>query len=241
VQDVTMSDRPAAVIAHGSGSTADFARRAFGPALRASGYELVTWDERTGDVHVATDRLAELATRAGARIVGGISMGAHAAAWVAAGRRDLDGVLLALPAWTGPPGATAELSGAAAGALARDGLARTLDRFVRSGWVDWVRRELAEAWAAWSAGSAYDEEALVAALLRTASSPAPTLDELAKIAAPVGIAAFVDDAFHPLDVAREWQRAIPRAALRTLRLADAEADRGAVGQAAVDAWRMTSA
>jgi len=217
------------VIAHGSGSTADFVRRAFGRALRAAGYDLVTWDDSTGDVHVVADRLAYLAAHNTARLVGGISLGAHAAAWVAAAQNDLDGVLLALPAWTGPPGSTAARSGHAAESLARDGLERTLSRLSNGGWVG---DELVRAW------PAHGEDAVVAALRRTAASPAPTLDDLAKVAAPVGIAAFVDDVFHPLVVAEEWRDALPRAALRTMRLADAAADRGIVGQGAVDAWRQ---
>ncbi|MBA3905409.1 MAG: alpha/beta hydrolase, partial [Pseudonocardiales bacterium] len=42
----------------------------------------------------------------GALLVGGISLGAHIAArWAAAApQRRLAGLLLALPAWTGPPG-----------------------------------------------------------------------------------------------------------------------------------------
>jgi hypothetical protein len=217
-----------AVIAHGSGSTAEFVRRAFGPALRTAGYQLVTWDDRTGDVRIVADRLAALAASSSARLVGGVSLGAHAAAWVASNRDDLDGVLLALPAWTGPPAATAALSSQAADRVGRDGLRRALEE-LPSGWVG---QELMLAW------PAYGETALVDALRRTALSPAPTLGELAAVAAPVGLAAFADDAFHPLAVAQEWLRALPRAALHRLRLSDAAADRGIIGHATVDAWRQ---
>ncbi len=225
------SARPAAVIAHGSGSTADFVQRAFGPALQAAGYELVTWDDRTGDVAVVTNRLADLAARSRARIIGGISLGAHAAAWAAAGRADLDGVLLALPAWTGPPGATAALSGLAAESLSREGLDRVLGRFAAGGWVG---GELVRAW------SAYGQQRVVAALRQAAASPAPSAEDLGRVAAPAGVVAFVDDPLHPVGVADEWCRALPRTAMRRLRLVDAESDRGAIGRAVVDAWQAAT-
>src|SRR5260221_24952 len=42
---------------------------------------------------------------------------------------------------------------------------------------------------------------------------------------------------HPLAVAREWTRLLPRAGLRTLALAGVAADRAVLGGAALSAWR----
>ena len=52
---------------------------------------------------------------------------------------------------------------------------------------------------------------------------------------PVGIAACVDDQIHPASVAREWAAALPRAAVRTTRLAVVGTDPEALGRAAVHA------
>jgi fermentation-respiration switch protein FrsA (DUF1100 family) len=41
---------------------------------------------------------------------------------------------------------------------------------------------------------------------------------LNRLAAPLGVVAASDDPIHPLEVAREWVSAAPRAALRTVRL-----------------------
>jgi hypothetical protein len=86
-----------AVIAHGLGSNADFIRKAFGRSLLTAGYDLVTWDDQSGDIETITDELGRLAVATGAELVGGVSLGGHAAVRWAAGRDDLHGVLVALP------------------------------------------------------------------------------------------------------------------------------------------------
>jgi hypothetical protein len=120
-------------------------------------------------------------------MIGGISLGAHAAVRAATRLTGLDGALLALPGWTGAPGATAALSGQAADSLASEGLNRALARFANAGWVG---GELIRAW------SARGEADVVAALRRTAASPAPAWDDLARVGVPAGVVAFVNDAFH---------------------------------------------
>jgi pimeloyl-ACP methyl ester carboxylesterase len=218
-----------AVVAHGCGSTADLVRRAFARPLASTGLDLVAFDDRTGDVDAVTERLGDLVDDLGAVLVGGISLGAHAAVRVAARRPGLEGVLLALPAWTGPPGAVAALSGSAADEVERAGLEAVLALLADGGWVG---RELALAW------PAYGEAALVSCLRATAPSAGPTESELGSLAMPVGIAALADDPYHPLDVAQRWSELIPRTGLRVVDPGTIAADRSAVGWAAVQAWKL---
>jgi hypothetical protein len=64
---------------------------------------------------------------------------------------------------------------------------------------------------------------------------APTNDQLATLAAPMGVAAATDDPVHPVEVAIEWVAAAPRAALRTVTLDEMGADPSALGAACVAA------
>jgi pimeloyl-ACP methyl ester carboxylesterase len=216
---------PVAVLLPGAGSSAGFVRRAFGPAL--ADHELVTVSPVPGPSVVAAAAAALDAAAAAygprLRLVGGVSLGAHVAARWAAGR-DVDGLLLALPAWTGAPGPVAAATGAAADQVDRLGLAGALAA-ARAGGVDWVAEELAAAWPAYGG--------LLASTLRAAAAtPGPSAAELRALDLPVGIAAFADDPLHPLAVAEDWAALLPRAALRRLHLADLAADRGRLGAAA---------
>jgi pimeloyl-ACP methyl ester carboxylesterase len=225
------------VLLPGTASTADLVRRVFGPALAPLGLRVLAADPpRDGDPVAAYHQFIDncRADRTGAvRVVGGISLGAHVAAVWAAGQvaargtAGLDGLLLALPAWTGVPDPAAVAAAAAGAARIRAGgvpaaLAGLPDH--------WVTEELALAW------SGYTADQLAAVLERTAAAPAPTPAELATVDCPVGIAAFRDDPLHPYPVAERWAAAFPRAALVGLDLADG-ADRARLGHAAVRAWR----
>ncbi len=224
-----------AVLAHGCGSSEDFVARALSGPLRESGWSIETVEDRTGRVDAVMGAVAAAVRASGAGLVAGVSLGAHAVArWAA---RDpevtarLEGLLLLLPAWTGPPGPVAALSGDAAGRVERLGVSAAL-RTMDDG--SWVSGELARAWPTYG-------EALVPALRATADSPGPTLDELARIQVPVGIVAFVDDPFHPVEVAREWATAIPRAAVIELPLDAPALDREVLGRAALRAWNTACA
>ena len=226
---------PVAVVAHGSGSCADFVARAFADPLREAGYGLVTFEDRTGDICVVTARLAALVDEHRAQLVGGVSLGAHAAVHVAASRPGLAGVLLVMPAWTGPPGTVAALSSLAADELEVAGLPSVLER-LRSTPDDapdaWVAAELASAW------PSYQQVELVQALLATSRSAGPSLRDLAAVDVPAGIVALESDAFHPLAVAREWAGLVPTAALTVV--PPPVTDRAALGRAAVNAWRRAT-
>ena len=182
--------------------------RAVGGPLSGEGWTVTAVDDRSGAVEQVQAAVAASVRRTGARLAGGVSLGAHAVArWAASAAgaaSGIEGLLLVLPAWTGPPGAVAALSALAAGEVDRLGP----DAVVRS--VDdgsWVGTELAAAWPTYGSG-------LAAALRATAGSPGPTLDGArADRRCRWGWWGFVGDPFHPVEVAREWCEALPRAAL----------------------------
>ena len=211
------------------GSTADFVTRAVGGPLSGEGWTVTAVDDRSGAVEQVQAAVAASVRRTGARLAGGVSLGAHAVArWAASAAgaaSGIEGLLLVLPAWTGPPGPVAALSSLAAGEVDRLGP----DAVVRS--VDdgsWVGTELAAAWPTYGSG-------LAAALRATARSPGPTLDELARIEVPVGLVGFVGDPFHPVEVAREWCEVLPRAVLVELEKDAPGTDRSVLGRAALAA------
>ncbi len=223
--------RGVAVLAHGSGSSVDFVERAFGAPLAAAGFRLVTVEDRTGDVRHVTDLLVASARAEGAVLLGGVSLGAHAAVRAAARPGvlpGLRGLLLALPAWTGAPGAVAALSAVAAEQVQREGLPAVVRRLAGEGWVG---AELAAAW------PTYGEQGLVAALRSTARSPGPTVAELRAVTVPVGLVALDPDPFHPVQQARAWVRLLPHAVLEVLPHDAPAADRAVLGRAALVGWR----
>jgi pimeloyl-ACP methyl ester carboxylesterase len=221
-----------AVVLPGSGSDERFIRSVFASALAGVGVELVAPAPRRGAGVVAGYRAALDAAGPGPVLVGGISFGAHVAARWAAGaeRGRVAGLLLALPAWTGPPSVTTPAVAAARWTAARareGGVAAAVAE--TAGAPPWLRAELGRAWAGYGAG-------LAPALEAAAAEPAPTEAELGALDVPVGVAALVDDPVHPLAVARRWHAALPRSALVTSTLAVFGADPGALGRAAVLAW-----
>jgi pimeloyl-ACP methyl ester carboxylesterase len=219
-----------AVILPGAGSSADFVARAFGRPLRAAGYALVTVPPVPGAglVAGAVHALDAASARYGPRLrlVGGISLGAHLAARWAVSRAGLGGLLLALPAWTGPPGPIAAATAASAATVDRLGTAGALA--AAGGAVPWVAAELAAAW------PSYGPE-LASSLRAAAAAPGPDLAELAGLDLPVGLAACTDDPLHPYAVAEQWAATLPRAALHRLALADVGPDRAVLGAAALAA------
>jgi pimeloyl-ACP methyl ester carboxylesterase len=225
----------------GSGSDEVFVRAAFAEPLRGVGVALhVVAPRRGGDV--VDGYRAELAAAleaaldgAGPVLVGGISLGAHVAAAWAAERRaaagsNLAGLLLGLPAWTGPAGAApAALAARATASQVRAGGVAAAVAAARAGSPPWLADELARAWSRYGTG-------LAAALEAAAAEPAPDEAALRSLAVPVGIAALVDDPVHPLVEAERWQRTLPRAVHQTATLAAFGADPAVLGRAAVLGW-----
>jgi pimeloyl-ACP methyl ester carboxylesterase len=219
-----------AVLAHGCGSTGDFVARALGGPLREAGWSIETVEDRTGRIDAVAEAVADAVRTSGAELVAGVSLGAHAVArWAAhdpAVSARLEGLLLLLPAWTGPPGPVAALSLDAAGRVERLGVPAAL-RTMDDG--SWVSEELGRAW------PAYGKD-LVPALRATALSPGPTLEELSRIRVPVGVVSLVGDPFHPVEVAREWATALPHAAVIEISPHAPAMDREVLGRAALLAW-----
>ncbi|WP_243866351.1 alpha/beta fold hydrolase [Actinophytocola oryzae] len=168
-------------------------------------------------------------------VAGGVSFGAHLAAeWALANPDRCAGLVLALPGWHGSPGDAPGAVSARAGAeLVRtrgvDGaLAAATD-----GVPPWLAAELTRSWRGYGEG-------LADSLAAPAERPAPTLAELSTLNVPVGLAACVDDAVHPLPIAKDWLNALPNATLCTTRLAVIGVDPEALGRAAVLAWLRAS-
>ncbi|MEJ3655234.1 alpha/beta hydrolase [Actinomycetes bacterium KLBMP 9759] len=222
----------------GSASDDDFVRRAFGASLGALGIELVAPAPRRG-ADVVAGYLAALDVAAASPeplLVGGISLGAQVAAswaadrWARRATGPVCGLLLALPAWSGPSvAAPAALAALATAAQVRNGGVVAALAAARAGSPPWLAAELGRAWPRYGDG-------LAPALEAAAAEPGPEPDALRSLDLPAGIAALVDDPVHPLTEARRWQRLMPRAELLTASLAAFGADAGVVGRAAVLGW-----
>lgn len=201
-----------AIVCHGAGSSAAAARLLVPPdSLGAQ--EVAYPEDRTGDVEEvmrvldAWDRGLDEGTE---RVVAGISLGAHAAArWAARrprGRGERLTLVLALPAWTGPPGPAADATRASARQVRQLGIAGVLDSLAASdqGERAPILDLLALAW------SSYDEDELARALERAAVGWGPTAADLRSLACPASVATWEADPFHPRDVGRAWAQALPR-------------------------------
>ncbi len=184
----------ACLLLHGAGSTPEFIQRAFGPAVRSAGFDLVAPDLAGLDLPAIVRRIE--ATRFDA--LGGVSLGAHACALYAA-RVAWQGPLYAvMPAWTGPPGPVAALTAHTAHRIEQTSVAQVLADITATAPDDWVTAELVRAWSSMEAAD------LVAALRVAADQPAPTAADLADLRTTTTIVALADDPTHPQDVARQW-------------------------------------
>jgi pimeloyl-ACP methyl ester carboxylesterase len=214
-----------------------FVEAVFGGPLRALGISLHAVRPRRGSDVVAGYRaeLDDALDGPDPLVVGGISLGAHVAATWAAERRvgagsAVRGLLLALPAWTGPAAdAPAAQAAGATAALVRSGGVAAAVAAARAGSPPWLAAELARAWPHYGAG-------LAAALDAAAAAPGPDEAALRSLTVPAGIAAVVDDPVHPLAVARRWQHLLPSAVLHTATLAAFGTDPAVLGRAAVRGW-----
>lgn len=218
------------VVLPGTGSDDDYAYRAFAGALHGRGATVITPAPEPGHLVEGYRRALDENARSGRIAVGGVSIGAAVAtAWAVANPDRAVGVLAALPAWTGgPDDAPAALAARhTADMLRRDGLVSATAQ-MRAGSPPWLADELARSWA-----SQWPE--LPNAMDEASNFTAPTLDDLARLTVPLGLAAAVDDAVHPIAVALEWLAAAPRAALRTVTLAEMGADTASLGEACVAA------
>lgn len=213
------------VLVHGAGSTAAAARALLGPLL--AGRDCVALDDRTGDIDVLTARLGQVADdTAGITHVVGISLGAHAVArWASETSVSDVRLVLVLPAWTGPPDASAVLTERAAAEVRTTGIARTLARIRQDSDADDVARLLEVAW------RDYADADLVNALEAAACSSAPDEDALAGIPAPSMIIGWEGDPLHPSATVRHWARVVPRARVAMAARPSVELLRAGIGAA----------
>lgn len=233
---------PPAVLAHGVGSHREFVAACYAGSLRAQRWRLVAFDLRgharstalaDPAAHALAEHAADLAAVAddvGARVAGGISLGAHAAALLACSR-PLDGLLLSLPGWLGEAPEVATTNAATADELEAVGVAGALERMAADSTAQrWVVDEVRASWTRHSPAS------LVAALRATAVSAAPTAAALSRVSAPTGVVGLTDDPAHPWSAAQAYAAALPHAVLAATSLAEMAADRAALGHAAITAW-----
>ena len=253
--------RAAWVLAHGVGSSARFITAAFAGPVLAAGHRLVTYDlrghgastparsvaEHHLDVH-AGDLAAVVASLDGdIDVVGGVSLGAHAAvravgggggpvpdaaaaAVAVAGGAAPRVVLGCLPAWVGR---------SVAGTGAHAGMARRVRELgvvahreaaiSDPGLAPWLRDALT------ADLGRHDAASLTAALLALDGAEAPTLDEVARLVPPLAVLAWDDDPGHPLAVAERWVTAAGRGHLCRLAVRDLDVGVERLGRRAVAA------
>jgi pimeloyl-ACP methyl ester carboxylesterase len=218
------------VLLPGTGSDDDYVYRAFSGALHGVGAVVTAQAPRADGLIAGYLDALDNAAREAPIAVGGVSLGAAvAASWALAHPSRTVAVLAALPAWTGSPefAPAAHAARQSAHALRRDGLVAATTE-MRASSPPWLAEELTRSWVGqWPA--------LPDALEEASHYVAPTCPELEGLEVPMGVASAVDDPVHPLEVGLEWVAAAPRAALRTVTLADIGADPGALGAACLAA------
>lgn len=213
-----------AVLLPGTGSDARFANDAFAIPLQHRGIATVAVEPDPRGVVAGYVEAMDRAALEGPVLVGGVSIGAAVALSWAARHPDLTiGVLAALPAWTGKPDDSPAAASArwTASQLRTHGLESVTAAMVESS-PAWLGATLSRSWS-----SQWPD--LPEALEEAANYRALDVDELRSVTVPVGITAAVDDAVHPLDVGREWDTALPFAALTTISLADVGTDPTVLG------------
>ncbi|MFD1814038.1 alpha/beta hydrolase [Rhodococcus gannanensis] len=225
---------PVAVALPGTGSDADFAARAFTHALSQAGVHVIAVEpDPSRLVGSYRDALDAAAAQHGPILAAGISIGASVALeWAIEHPDRAAGVLAALPAWTGDPADAPAARSAAYTAvrLRADGLQAVTSEMKATSPV-WLGGELERSWRSqWPN--------LPLALDEASGYHAPTPEEMARCAVPVGICAAVDDAVHPHVVAQAWTRSLPQSALGTVTLDEIGADPSALGRVALDALQQ---
>lgn len=209
----------------GTGSDADFARRAFEPACSARRLDVVAVEPDPTAVVASYRAALDAAAAAGPIVVAGISLGAAVAIEWAAQHPELTvGVVAALPGWTGPDTAAcpAALSASATAAQLRtDGLDAVIER-LRASSPHWLADALTQSWRSqWPN--------LPAALEEAADYKWPGTERLGTIEVPVAVVTAVDDPVHPFAIAEEWAALIPRSTIHRITLAELGADPAILG------------
>ena len=247
VVEIGPAHAPAWLLAPGAGSSAHVVAGAFAGPVCAAGGRLVTYDLRghgasgpapdPADHHldVVTGDLAAVAASTGGdiEVVGGISLGGHAAVRaVAAGLLAVrpSAVLACLPAFAEPVPAGHGVHAAIAATAVAHGVEGLLDGARQAdGLPRWLRTAVLRDQAR------HDPASLVAALWALDGADAPTDAERRELGLPLGVVGWPDDPGHPLPVAERWAASAGRAALVTITMAALEAGLERLGLAGRDA------
>lgn len=244
-------DAPAWLIAHGAGSSARFVVEAFAGPVLATGARLVTYDlrghgasgavtDRDGhhlDVHVEDLLSVAEAVPGVTVVVGGVSLGGHAAvgALTGPGRArfpDVEVALACLPAWTGVASAGTGPHAGNAAAVRTIGVRGIIDRLrVAEGLPGWLRETLLTDY------PRHDPASLAASFEALDGGRAPTEDELGALPVPLAVVGWPDDPGHPLAVAERWAELASPGPLGRCQLEDLEGDVAALGRCAVATTR----
>ncbi|MCH9816943.1 MAG: hypothetical protein K0U64_10935 [Actinomycetia bacterium] len=220
---------PIAVLAHGAGSSSEFLDSAF-PPQRLGVADCITLDDRSGEIKQIVGKLRQEVVHTDAPVLlGGVSLGAHAAALLLTDPpQNVVGGLLILPAWTGTNQPVADLTAIAAGAVQSLGQQGVLAELPAS---DWVTEQLRLAWADRT------DAALASELATAAQQPGPSLAQLRTISVPVGLVTLEQDPLHPASVAELWAREIPAASVCRLQRDEPAGDLAVFADAARTALR----
>nr|WP_228536614.1 alpha/beta hydrolase [Nocardia sp. XZ_19_231] len=209
----------------GTGSDADFAARAFGPAALARGLAFHAVEPDPQAVIGSCTAALDAAAARGPVLAAGISLGAAIALdWAAEHSNAVVGVITALPAWTGAETAScpAALSASVtAEQLRADGLEAVIER-MRASSPRWLADALTQSWRRqWPH--------LPAALDEAAGYAWPSPAALAANNVPIAVVGASDDPVHPIAVAEEWASTLPSARLHRVTLAELGADPAVLG------------
>lgn len=233
---------PSILLLHGVGSSSRFLEEAFGAPLREAGWRVLAADLRG---HGRSEPLFDPADHAFDRhvddvlaitrvlrpdVVGGVSLGGHAAVGAVAAGAPCRAALACLPAWSGRAVPGEGPHAAVAQEVAEVGVTGMLARFDGDReMVPWLREVLLRDWAS------HDPASLTAALVSLDGGQAPTSDEVASLPVPLAVVGWPDDPGHPLAIAEDWAATAPRGALGTTTLQAVQHDRTAMGRVALAA------
>jgi pimeloyl-ACP methyl ester carboxylesterase len=254
VVELGPAEAPAWLLAHGAGSSARFVAAACAEPVLAAGRRLIAYDLRGHgasdpaphvedhhlDVHAA-DLLAVADASSGVlEVVGGVSLGAHAAIRALGERsaplRHVSAAVACLPAWTGASIPGHGPHAANAHEVRSRGVPAMIDRLRSAeGLPGWLRETLLTDYAR------HDPASLSATLQALDGGQAPDEAELRALPIPLGVVGWRDDPGHPWEVAQRWAELASASPVVALALSELEGDLQVLGRRALHAGQSAAA